>query len=199
MAARYGIVTKAQVYGTPVAQLKRFAKAIGRDHDFADALWRTGVHDARMLAAMVDDPARVTPAQMDRWARDFDNWGIVDTVCFALFDRAPHAFRQIEKWAGARNEFVKRAAFALLASCALHGHGADADHLHGLKLIEREAADPRNFVKKGVSWALRAIGGKRSPALRRAARDLAQRLAASGDSAERWIGKDAMKAFSKKA
>ena len=197
MAARYGIVTRAVVYGAPVAKLKLIARQLGRDHALAGALWRTGVHDARMLATMVDDAERVTPAQMDRWARDFDNWGIVDTVCFNLFDRVPHAFKQIERWAKARDELVKRAAFALLASAALHGHGSDADHLRGLALIERAAADPRNFVKKGVSWALRSIGGKRSPRLRTAARALAKKLAASGDSTERWIGKEALGAFAK--
>jgi 3-methyladenine DNA glycosylase AlkD len=195
MSARYGIVTRAIVYGTPVAKLKLIARKLGRDHELAGALWNSGVHDARMLAAMVDDPARVTPAQMNRWAKDFDNWGIVDTVCFHLFDRTAHAFGRVEAWAKAKDEFVKRAAFALLASAALHGHGDEADHLRGLALIERAASDPRNFVKKGVSWALRAIGGKSSRKLRAAARDLARRLAASADAAQRQIGKDAIRAF----
>jgi 3-methyladenine DNA glycosylase AlkD len=148
-----------------------------------------------MLATMVADPAQVTSKQMDRWVKDFDNWAIVDTACFALFDRVPHAFKQIRKWAGIEDEFVKRAAFALLASCVLHGFGSEADHLRGLKLIEREAADPRNFVKKGVNWALRAIGGAQSPKLRAAARKLAQQLAKSDDATERWNGKVALRAF----
>ncbi|HMJ12409.1 MAG TPA: DNA alkylation repair protein [Polyangiaceae bacterium] len=197
MRARYGIVTQAPVYGTPVGKLRRMAKAIGVQHELADALWRTGVHDARMLATMVDDPKRVTAAQMDRWAKDFDNWAIVDTACFSLFDRTPHAFKQIEKWAGAKDEFVKRAAFALLASCALHGSGSQKDHLRGLALIQREASDPRNFVKKGANWALRAIGGKKNPKLAAAARALAKKLSESGDPAERWNGKDALRAFAK--
>jgi 3-methyladenine DNA glycosylase AlkD len=197
MFSRYGIVTKAEAYGVPVAKLKIIAKGLGRNHHLAEALWRTGVHDARMLATMVDDPAFVTRAQMDRWARDFDNWGIVDTACFNLFDRSPHAFAQIEKWSKGKDEFVKRAAFALLASCALHGHGEDADFLRGLKLIEREASDPRNFVKKGANWALRAIARRKSPKLRAAARALAQRLASSDDATARWNGKDALRAFSK--
>lgn len=197
MFSRYGIVTKAEAYGVPVAKLKMIAKRLGRDHALAHALWRTCVHDARMLATMVGDPALVTRAQMDRWARDFDNWGIVDTACFNLFDRSPHAFAQIEKWSKDKDEFVKRAAFALLASCALHGHGEDADFLRGLKLIEREASDPRNFVKKGVNWALRAIGRGKSAKLRAAARALAQRLASSDDATARWNGKDALRAFSK--
>ena len=199
MSARYGIVTKAEVYGTTVAAMRAMAKRIGRDHGLADKLWRTGVHDARMLATMVGDPAQVTPAEMDRWAKDFDNWGIVDTACFHYWDRTPHAFSQIEKWSKAKDEFVKRTAFALLASCALHSQGTDADFLRGLSLIEREAADPRNFVKKGVNWALRSIGGKKSPKLRAAARALAKRLSESEDATERWNGKDALRAFAKDA
>jgi 3-methyladenine DNA glycosylase AlkD len=197
MAARYGIVTKAEVYGTTVATLRAMAKKIGRDHKLAQSLWASGVHDARMLATMVGDPALVTPAEMERWARDFDNWGIVDTACFHYWDRTPHAFRQIEKWSKAKDEFVKRTAFALLASCALHKQGTDADFLRGLELIEREAPDPRNFVKKGVNWSLRSIGGKKSPKLRAAARALARRLAASDDATERWVGRDALRAFAK--
>lgn len=197
MSARYGIVTKAPVYGVTVANLRATAKRIGRDHKLAEALWRSGVHDARMLACFVDEPDAVTPAQMDRWAKAFDNWGLVDTACFALFDRTPHAFAQIDKWAKAKDEFVKRAAFALLACVALHGHGTDADYLKRMALIQRAATDERNFVKKGVSWALRAIGGKGSVKLRAVARELAADLAASEDSTARWIGRDALRDFAK--
>jgi 3-methyladenine DNA glycosylase AlkD len=197
MAKRYGIVTKAEVYGTTVATLRAMAKKIGYDHALAEQLWATGIHDARMLATMVDDPADVTPAQMERWVKDMDNWGIVDTACFHYWDRTPFAFDKIEKWSKAKDEFVKRAAFALLASCALHKQGTDEQFLRGLELIEREASDPRNFVKKGANWALRAIGGKKSPKLRAAARALAKRLAESSDATERWNGKDALRAFAK--
>lgn len=197
MARRYGIVTKAEVYGVPVARLRAMAKAIGVDHALAQKLWASGIHDARMLAAMVGDHAKVTPAEMDRWARDFDNWALVDTACFHYWDRTPFAFRQIEKWARARDEFTKRAAFALLASCALHGEESEADHLRGLELIEAHACDGRNFVKKAANWALRAIGLKQSARLRAAAREAAERLAASDDATARWVGRDAMKAFDK--
>jgi 3-methyladenine DNA glycosylase AlkD/uncharacterized protein YdhG (YjbR/CyaY superfamily) len=197
MVARYGIVTKAPVFGTPVAKLRKIAKTLGVHHELANALWRTGVHDARMLATMIANPEQVTAAQMDRWAKDFDNWALVDTACFSLFDRTPHAFKQVEKWAGAKDEFVKRAAFALLASCALHGFGSEKDHLRGLGLIEREASDARNFVKKGVNWALRAVGGKNSPKLCAAARALAKKLSESDDPTERWNGKDTLRAFAK--
>lgn len=197
MAARYGIVTNAPVFGVRVVTLRAMAKRIGKDHKLADALWRSGLHDARMLATMVDDPELVTPAQMDNWAKAFDNWGLVDTACFTLFDRTPYAFAQIDKWAKAKDEFVKRGAFALLACVALHGHGSDADYLKRMALIRRAATDERNFVKKGVSWALRAIGGKKSPKLRAVARELAAELAASEDSTARWIGKDALRDFAR--
>ncbi len=197
MAARYGIVTKAEVYGTTVAKLRAMAKKIGYDHALAEQLWSTGIHDARMLACMIDDPADVTPAQMERWVKGMDNWGLVDTACFHYWDRTPHAFAKIEKWSKSKDEFVKRAAFALLASCALHKQGTDAQFLRGLDLIEREASDPRNFVKKAANWALRAIGGKQSPKLRAAARALAKQLAESDDPTERWNGKDALRAFSR--
>lgn len=197
MAKRYGIVTKAEVYGVTVATLRTMAKRIGYNRDLAVALWGTGIHDARMLATMVDDPADVTPAQMERWVKGMDNWALVDTVCFHYWDRSPYAFAKIEKWSKAKDEFVKRAAFALLASCALHKQGTDEQMLRGLELIEREASDPRNFVKKAANWALRAIGGRKSPKLRAAALELAERLASSVDATERWNGKDAMRAFAK--
>ena len=197
MAKRYGIVTKAPVYGVPVAKLRAMAKRIGPDHALAQQLWASGVHDARMLATMVGEHPKVTPSEMDRWAKDFDNWGIVDTACFHYWDRSPHAFKQIEKWAKSKDEFVKRTAFALLASCALHGQGSDGDHLRGLELIETHARDPRNFVKKAVNWALRGIGGKKSAKLRAEAREVAERLSASDDATERWVGRDAMRAFDK--
>lgn len=190
--ARYGIVAK-KVFGVSVGDLRQYAKRIGRDHALAESLWRTKWYEARMLAAFVDDPSEVTPEQMERWVRDFDNWAICDTVCFHLFDKTPYAFRKIAQWSTRRDEFVKRASFALLASVALHDKRAPSERfLQALPLIERAAADERNFVKKGVSWALRGIG-KRSPDLRRAARDVASRLAESDRASERWIGKDALR------
>lgn len=199
LAKRYGIVTKAPVYGVPVGTLRTMAKRIGYDRKLAEDLWKSGVHDARMLATMLDDPADVSPAQMDRWVKDCDNWGLVDTACFHYWDKSPHAFKQIEKWAKAKEEFTKRAAFALLASCALHKTITDEQCLRGLDLIEHSASDPRNFVKKAVNWALRAIGGKKSPKCRAAARELAEQLSVSEDATERWVGKDAARAFDKPA
>ena len=194
--ARYAIVAP-KVFGVPVGTLRAYAKTLGRDHDLARALWETGWYEARMLASFVDEPAKVTPSQMDRWSRDFDNWAICDTTCFHLFDKTPHAYAKVPKWAGSTHEFVKRAAFALAASLALHDKRApDAPFLKFLPLIEKAAIDERNFVKKGVSWALRGIG-HRNPALRRKAMALAERLAASDDSTARWIGRDALRDLSR--
>jgi 3-methyladenine DNA glycosylase AlkD len=198
LAPRYGIVTK-RAFGAPMGAIKRIAKAAGRDHALALALWRTGIYEARLLASMVDEPEKVTVAQMDRWARDFDNWAVCDTLCFNLFDRTPHALGRVDVWAKSEPEFVRRAAFALLASLALHRKDiADKDFASRRKLIEEAAHDPRNFVKKGVSWALRAIGGRRA-ALRAECVALAERLAQSQDSAARWIGKDALRDLARPA
>ena len=190
--ARFGIVAP-KAFGVPMGAIQRIAKGLGRDHDLAAALWETGWYEARLLCAYVDDPALVTPAQMDRWCRDFDNWGVCDTVCFVLFDRTPHAFAKVRQWSRRKPEFEKRAAFALLASVALHDREApDAAFLDCLPLAERAAADDRNFVKKGVSWALRAIGGR--SAVRHAATvEVAKRLAASEDPSARWVGKDVLR------
>lgn len=192
MLPRYGI-DAPKAFGVSVANLHKLAKITGRNHEFALALWETGWYEARMLAAFVDEPERVTPAQMDQWCRDFDNWGICDTVCFKLFDRTPHAYKKVEQWAKRRDEFVKRGAFALMASLALHDKEASDDRFaKWFPLIEQGAADDRNFVKKGVSWALRAIG-KRNSKLKSAAVKLAQRLASSEKPSARWVGKDALR------
>ena len=195
MRARYGIIT-SKAYGVPMGEIQRLGKSLGRDHALAAALWNTGWYEARLLAAYVGESERVTAAQMDRWARDFDNWGVCDTLCFCLFDRTPHAWCKVSAWSRRREEFVKRAAFALLASLALHDKDTgDGPFLKTLPLIERAAPDERNFVKKGVSWALRSVG-RRSRALNAAAIDLARRLAHSDDTAPRWVGRHALRDLS---
>ncbi|MEO8575821.1 MAG: DNA alkylation repair protein [Gemmatimonadales bacterium] len=192
--ARYAI-TAPKVFGVSVGDLRDIAKKTGKDHDLAMELWDSGWYEARMLTAFVDDPKLVTPAQMDRQAREFDNWAICDALCFHLYDKTPHAWAKIEEWGGQKPEFVKRAGFALLASVALHDKKApDAPFLKSLRLIEREATDDRNFVRKAVNWALRGVGG-RNPVLFDAAREVAKRLAASDDSTARWNGKDALRQF----
>ena len=190
--ARYGIPSD-HALGVTMANLKVLAKRLGRSHELAAALWDTGWYEARMLTSFVDEPARVTPAQMDRWCRDFDNWGICDTVCFHLFDRTPHAWRKVAQWRDRREEFVRRAAFALLWGLTVHDKdAADAQFADGLIFIERAATDQRHFVKKAVNMALRAIG-KRNPALNAAALIVARRLADSEDASATWVGKDALR------
>jgi 3-methyladenine DNA glycosylase AlkD len=198
--ARYAIPSD-KALGVRMAQIQELGKLLGRDHALALELWKTDVYEARMLCAYIDDIAKVTPAQMDAQARDFDNWAICDTLCFALWVHSPHAFKKIRKWSTSRQEYVKRAAFALLASVSLRGKGKHIDDdeiLKCLPLIEKASVDERNFVKKGVNWALRGIG-RRSPALRKAAIALAKKLAQSEAPAPRWIGKDALRDLKPKA
>jgi 3-methyladenine DNA glycosylase AlkD len=189
---RFGIPNENAV-GIPVGTLRDYGKQLGRDHALALALWESGLYEARMLACFVADPAKVTPAMMDAWCKDFDNWAICDTACFHLFDRVPHGWKKVKAWAKRKPEFEKRAAFALLASLALHDkNAADELFVDCLPLIEAASDDGRNFVKKGVSWALRGIG-TRNALLHSAAIELAQRLAASDGPSARWIGKDALR------
>jgi 3-methyladenine DNA glycosylase AlkD len=196
--ARYAIPSD-KAFGVPVGALRAFAKRLGASHALAAALWESGWYEARMLACFIDEPALVTPAQMDRWCRDFDNWAICDTACFHLFDRTPHAFGRIAAWSKRRPEFERRGAFALLASVALHDkQSGDEPFLRTLPLIEAAARDERNFVKKAVSWALRGVGA-RNLELSLAARALGERLAASVEPTERWVGKDVLRELSKPA
>jgi 3-methyladenine DNA glycosylase AlkD len=197
--ARYAIHAP-KAFGVAVGQLRALAKRLGRDHALAQALWDTGWYEARLLAGMVDDPKLVTPEQMDAWRVDFDNWAVTDTLCFDLFDRTPHALAKADEWVTLDGEFDRRAGFVLLACVALHRKELpDAPFLERLPLIEAGATDPRNFVKKGVNWALRAIGSRKSPALKAAALEVAARLAAMADPTARWNGKDALRQLNKKA
>jgi 3-methyladenine DNA glycosylase AlkD len=193
--ARYAIPTD-KALGVLMGDIQKLAKQLGRDHELALALWKTDVYEARMLCAYVDEIEKVTPLQMDAQARDFDNWAICDTHCFALWVRSPHAFGKVRQWSTHKAEYVKRASFALLASLALkHKTSTDADYLRCLPLIAKAAHDDRNFVKKAVNWALRGIG-RRSLKLNQAAIAVAKKLAESEDSAPRWIGKDALRELS---
>ena len=190
--ARYAIPSE-RAFGVPMRQIQALAKQLGRDHALAKELWASGWYEARTLAAYVDDPAQVTATQMDRWCRDFDNWAICDTVCFALFDRTPHAWAKVDKWASSRDEYVKRAAFALLWGLTVHDKKSDdAPFRRGLVLIERAATDDRLYVKKAVDMALRATG-KRNSALRAAAIATATTLSTSNDKTAQWIGKHALR------
>jgi len=190
--ARYGIHS-AHAFGVSMATMRPLVRRLPRDHDLALALWQTGRLEARVLASFVDEPDRVTPRQMDEWAAAFDNWAICDSVCFHLFDRTPHAWRKVRAWSQRKPEFVRRAAFSMLAGLAVHDRSAtDEQFLALLSRIEGAATDPRNFVKKAVNWALRQIG-KRNGRLNRAAVPVARRLARSPNAAARWVGKDALR------
>lgn len=190
--ARYAIPSD-HAYGVAMKDIKALGKTLGCNHALAVALWDTGVYEARMLTSFVADPEQLTPAQMDRWCKDFDNWAFCDAMSFNLFDRSPHAWAKVTQWSNRRNEFEKRTAFALLWSLTVHDKRAgDEPFIQGLALVEREAGDERNFVKKAVNMALRAIG-KRNRALNSAAVEVARRLASSEDATARWVGKDALR------
>jgi 3-methyladenine DNA glycosylase AlkD len=190
--ARYGLPT-TNAYGIPVAALRARAKQIGRDHALAMKLWKSGSLDARILASFLADPEQLTLAQMNAWCRDFDNWGTTDTACFALFDRSPLAWKVVAPWARQQGEFQKRAGFVMMACLSAHDKtAADAAFLKFLPMIEQGASDDRNFVKKGVSWALRHIG-HRNARLHAAAVKTATKLSKSDDATERWVGKDALR------
>jgi 3-methyladenine DNA glycosylase AlkD len=190
--ARYNIPSDTAL-GVSMKEIQTLAREIGRDHALAEKLWQSGIYEAQLLAAYVDDPARVTAAQMDRWCRGFGNWAVCDTVCFALFDRTPHAWAKVHKWAGRTAEYEKRAAFALLWALTVHDKRASDDRFRdGLGLIRKAADDERHFVKKAINMALRATG-KRNAALHRAAIELARELGASTNVHARWVGKDALR------
>jgi 3-methyladenine DNA glycosylase AlkD len=178
--ARYNIPSD-KAFGVPMNRIQALAKELGKDHALAEALWKTDRYEARLLAAYVDEPARVTIAQMDRWCRDFDNWGVVDTLCFALFDRTSGAWSRVDKWAcdEGRVPEARGVRAALGTHRARQGIGRRAV-LKALKLVEGAAADERHFVKKAVNMALRAVG-KRSAALNKAAIAVAERLAAAAE------------------
>jgi 3-methyladenine DNA glycosylase AlkD len=191
MGPRFGIHTE-RAFGVPMARMKILAKELGTDHALAAELWASGWYEARMVASMVDDPDAVTAEQMDAWCDDFDNWAIVDTVCFNLFDRTAHAWSKVDQWATSDREFVKRAAFALLWSLVLHDRTAPDDpFVHGLELIERGAGDGRHLVDKAVVMALKSIGKRRS-SLTGAAISVAERLAESDNPAARRVGRPAL-------
>ena len=203
--ARYGINVE-RAFGVSVHQLRRMAARLGPSHALALALWKTGHHEARLLACFVDVPARVTDRQLEHWVRGFDSWDLCDQVTTSLFDRTPFAWRKAVEWTGRGEEWVKRAGFSLMAGLAVHDKAAaDESFLRLLPLIERGAFDERNFVRKAVNWALRNIG-KRNPALRRAAVACAGRIRAEANAraggtrggtpgvrAARWVAADALR------
>lgn len=190
--ARFGIRAKV-VYGVSKPKLDEIVKRIGKNHALGLALWETGIHDARLLGMLISRPEEVTKAQMERWVRDFDNWDVCDGTCCHLFAGSKPAWKKAFEWGSRRKEFEKRAGFALAAYLAVHDKAAaDAPFLKYLRVIEREAWDERNFVRKAVNWALRNIG-KRNLRLNREAIRSAERIRKEGTRAGRWIAADALR------
>ena len=195
MGPRYGIHAEESL-GVPMAAMKQIARDLGRDHVLAAELWATRVYEARIVAALIDEPELVTLEQMDSWCADFDNWALCDTVCFSLFDRAPDAWSRLEPWARDGRELVRRASFALLWSLALHDRSADdARFVAGLALVEQYAADERPLVTKSMSMSLRAIG-RRNSSLQAAVRATAARLVEADSRPGRRVGRTALREMS---
>jgi 3-methyladenine DNA glycosylase AlkD len=189
---KYGIPREQRLY-ISIPDLRKLAKEIGTDHKLAMGLWRTGIGEARILAAMIDDPDKLTEEQMEEWVKDIDAWDICDQVCMDLFRKNQLAWKKILDWAKREEEFVKRTAFSLIACLAWHDKEADDEEfLALLPIIVREAVDERNFVKKGVNWALRNIG-KRNLNLNKAAINTAKEIRQLESRAARWIASDAIR------
>lgn len=190
--ARYGISTRGTL-GVSIPALRSMAEDIGRDHPLALQLWKSGIHEARMLAGMVADPATLTERQMEQWVRGFDSWDVCDQVCSNLFDKTPWAWKKAMEWPRRWEEFVKRAGFVLMAALSVHDKAAPDSRFRAfLPILRREARDERNFVKKAVNWALRQIG-KRNERLRRAAVKTAESIQKLHSRSARWIAADALR------
>lgn len=190
--ARFGSKPK-KALGISAPNLRQLAKEIGRDHRLALRLWDSGIHEARILASLIDEPEKVTEAQMERWVKDFDSWDVCDACCCNLFDKTPVAYQKAAAWSRRKEEFVKRAGFALVAYLAVHDKKAkDEQFIRFLPIIKRASSDERNFVKKAVNWALRQIG-KRNVALNRLAIQTAKEIHAMDSKTARWIAADALR------
>jgi len=195
--SNFGINTR-NTLGVSIPDLRKIAKEIGKDHKLALMLWSSGIHEARILAGMVDAPERVTEKQMDSWVKDLDSWDVCDQVCSNLFDKTRFAYKKVFDWSSGDDEFVKRAGFVMMAALSVHDKEAgDKKILRFLPVIKREATDERNFVKKAVNWALRQIG-KRNPNLRRSAIRTAKEIQKMDSKAARWIAADAIRELSDK-
>jgi 3-methyladenine DNA glycosylase AlkD len=196
--AYFGVnVPKARGISAPV--LHALSRRIGRDHRLAEDLWATGIHEAKILATLIGEPEKVTAREMDRWARDFDGWDVVDAACRYLYAFSAPAWSKVDAWSRRKEEYVKRAAFSLIAYLSyLDKESPDSRFARLLPIIERESDDDRNFVRKAVNWALRQIG-KRNVALNRAAIDTAERIRLRGSRAARWIAADARRELKSEA
>jgi 3-methyladenine DNA glycosylase AlkD len=190
--AKYGITVEGRL-GVSVPDMRKLAKELGRDHKLALDLWRTGIAEARIVAGMVGDPAKLTEEQMEEWVKGINSWDVCDQVCMNLFEKNQLAWKKIIDWSEREEEFVKRTAFSLIACLAWHDKKtSDEEFVELLPVIIREATDERNFVKKAVNWALRNIG-KRNLKLNKAAVDAARKIQRLDSKAARWIAADAIR------
>ena len=190
--ARFGI-NPENTYGISMPTLRKIAKQIGKDHPLAERLWSSGIHEARILACLIDDPKLVTEEQLERWAKDFNSWDVCDQCCGRLFDKTEWAYQKAIEWSGRSEEFVKRAGFVMMASLAVHDKKADDAHFEQFfSIIRREATDERNFVKKAANWALRQIG-KRTRTLNKLAIRAAREIYQMDSKSARWTGADALR------
>jgi 3-methyladenine DNA glycosylase AlkD len=190
--ARFGI-TAAKAYGWSAPALKKIAREIGKDHDLAQRLWSTEILEARTLATLIDEKEKVTERQMEDWVKDFDSWAVCDGTCLNLFRYTPFAYVKCREWSGRQEEYVKRAAFTLMACLAVGDKAAgDRMFLRFLPLIKKQAGDERNYVRKAVNWALRQIG-KRNQHLNRAAIKAAQDIQRLNSPSARWIASHALR------
>ncbi len=190
--ARFGI-NPQKVYGVRIPELRRMARKAGKNHDLAEKLWKFGYHETRIMASMIDDPGEVTEKQMERWVLDFNTWDICDQCCMNLFDKTPFAYKKVFEWSQREEEFVKRAAFTMMAVLAVHDKKArDESFEQFFPLIIRESNDNRNFVKKAINWALRQIG-KRNLELNKKAILVAQEIQSIDSKSARWIAADALR------
>lgn len=195
--ARFGINPK-NTYGVSIPDLRRIAQETGKNHALAQELWNSGIHEARILAGMIAEPALMAEAQMEKWVRDFDSWDVCDQVCSNLFDKTGFAYQKAVEWSKRKEEFVKRAGFVLMACLAVHDKKAeDKKFERFLPIIKNGASDGRNFVKKAVNWALRQIG-KRNLNLNKLAIKTARDIQKMGSKSAKWVASDALRELADK-
>jgi 3-methyladenine DNA glycosylase AlkD len=195
--AHFAIKTD-RALGVSAPRMRKLAKEIGTDHKLALELWETGIHEARVIATLIDDPKQVTKSQMSKWVRQIDNWGVCDACCGVLFDKTPFVWAKAIEWPERKEEFVRRAGFVLMAAIAIHDKKApDKKFLPFLSIIKRHAGDERSFVKKAVNWALRQIG-KRNIQLNKMAVAVAKEIQKMDSPASRWIAADALRELTNK-
>lgn len=196
--ARYGMTAERRL-GVSVPDMRKIAKELGKDRKLARELWKTGIPEAKIVAAMIDEPGKLTEEQMEEWVKDINSWDVCDQVCMNLFEKTPLAWKKILDWSKRKEEFVKRTAFALIACLAWHDKKVeDEKFIELFPVIKQGATDERNFVKKAVNWALRNIG-KRNPNLNKAAIKAAKEIQQIDSKTAHWVSSNAIKELESEA